>query len=123
MAQESKTTLVARILELERQIETSADPTETAALEKELASYQKQKEAAELTQTIADTVMAGLGKDWRTQDPAEKKDNYAWAIEAALGLWLGGSYVIEKRRSNEKNKKIETLIANGNKGSPTPMAG
>jgi len=122
LAQESKAELVERILDLQNDLAVTTDPAQVAAMQKELGSLKKQEEIVSLTEQVSGKVIEGLGKNWQTTDPAEQKDNYAWLLEGVLGIWLGGSYVIEKRRSNEKNKKIEALLANGNKGPPTTIS-
>jgi outer membrane murein-binding lipoprotein Lpp len=87
MAQESKTALVAKILQLQQDLEAAATPEQQAALREQLEAAQKKQELAELTSTIADTVKAGLERDWG--DKPASPDNLAWILGSAATV-LGG---------------------------------
>ena len=104
LAQQKKTALIAKILELEAAVEAAGTPAEKAALEKELTQYKKQEEIANIVSGVTDDVREVLNRDWTSKDPNVLADNVHWLI-----LAIGGYFGWEKKRSNDKNKKIEEL--------------
>lgn len=87
LAQDSKTALVAKILQLQQELEAAATPEQQAALQAQLDAAVKKQEYADLTATIADTVKAGLERDWG--DKPTSPDNLAWILGSAATV-LGG---------------------------------
>lgn len=88
LAQDSKTQLVAKILQLQQELEQAATPEQQAALQAELDAANKKQEYVDLTSTIADTVKAGLERDWgdKPTQGEEGKNNLAYILATVAGL-------------------------------------
>jgi hypothetical protein len=86
LAAESKTALVAKILQLQQELEAAATPEQQAALQAELDKANKQKEMADLTAAVLEQAKEGFERDW--SKPASP-DNLAWILGSAATV-LGG---------------------------------
>lgn len=106
LAAESKTKLVAEILRLRGELDDAATPAEKAALEEKLAAAERKAELAELTESIANTVKAGLERDWG--DKPASPDNLAWILGTAATV-LGG-YAGKKTLDDRKKAAAITKI-------------
>ena len=111
MAQESKTVLVAKILQLQQELDAAATPEAYAAIEAELASAEKKQEYAELTSTIADTVKAGLERDWGDK-PLEGADGannltYILGTLATLATGYAGKKTLDANRKDAAIARVK----------------
>jgi hypothetical protein len=114
LAQKKKTALVAEIIKLRNDL-ANADPEQKSELEAKLASLERKQEMAELTSSIADTVRAGIERDWG--DKAESPDNLAWILGSAatiLGGYAGKKTIDDRKKAAAINRvkiasKAETL--------------
>jgi len=107
MAQESKTALVAKILQLRQDLENAATPAEYAALEAKLAEAEKKQEYADLTANIADSVKEGIERDWG--DEPASGDNLAWILGAAATVFGGvaGKQTMAARRKDAAIARVK----------------
>jgi len=103
IAKESRERLIAEILRLRNEVANAPTPDEKAALEKKLAQAERKQELAELTESIANTVKAGLERDWGDQ-PASP-DNLAWILGSAATV-LGG---IAGKKTLDDRKKAAAI--------------
>lgn len=103
MAQESKTALVAKILQLKHELEAAATPEQQAALQEQLDATIKKQEYVELTATITDQIKAGLDRDWG--DKPTSPDNLAWILGAAATAMTG----LAGKKTYDDKKKADAL--------------
>jgi len=114
LAQQKKTALVAEIIKLRSELENAA-PEEKAELQSKLAALEQKQQLAELTSSIADTVRAGIERDWG--DKPGSPDNLAWILGSAatvLGGYAGKKTLDDRRKAAAINRvkiasKAETL--------------
>lgn len=102
MAQESKTALVAKILQLQQDLEAAATPEQQAALQAELDAANKKQEIAELTAQITNNIQAGIRRDWgdKPTEGQEGKDNLAYILGTIAAL--AASYAGKKQLDSNK---------------------
>ena len=107
LAAENKTALVAKILQLQQKLEAAATPEQQAALQGQLDAALKKQELADLTATIADTVKAGLERDWG--DKPTSPDNLAWILGSAATVMggLAGKKTLDDRKKAAVITKIK----------------
>ena len=103
MAQESKTVLVAKVLQLRQELDAAATPEAYAAIEAELAVTKKKQEYAELTATIAGTVKSGLERDWgdKPLEGADGANNLTYILGMLATLAAGSA----GKKTLDVNKK------------------
>ena len=102
MAQESKTALVAKILQLQQDLEAAATPEQQAALQAELDAANKKQEIADLTAAITNTIQAGIQRDWGDK-PTEGQDganNLAYILGSIATVAAG--YAGKKQLDSNK---------------------
>jgi hypothetical protein len=98
LAKETKTALVAQILQLQQELDAAVTPEDYAAIKAELDAAQKKQEYVDLTESIAATVKDGIGRDW--SKPASN-DNLAWIL-GSVATVLGG--VAGKKTLDDRKK-------------------
>lgn len=99
LAAQNKTALVAKILQLQSELDAAATPEQQAALQEQLDAAYKKQEIVELTASITDKVNEGINRDWG--DKPASPDNLAWILGAA-GTILGGGYGVKKARDDKQ---------------------
>ena len=100
LAAESKNKLIVEILRMRQELEAATTPEEKAALEKQLSEVERKQELAELTEGIANTVKAGLERNWG--DKPASPDNLAWILGSAatvLGGYAGKKTLDDRRKA------------------------
>ncbi len=102
LAQQKKTALIAEIIKLRTELENAA-PEEKAALQSKLDTLEQKQQLAELTSSIADTVKAGIEREWG--DKPTSPDNLAWILGSAATV-LGG---IAGKKTLDDRKKAAAI--------------
>lgn len=100
LAEQKKTALIAEILTLRQVLAQTTDPAEVANLQDKLDTAEKKQQIADLTDSIATQVKAGLERDW--SQPAST-DNLTWLLGSAATI-LGG-YGAKKTLDDRKKAK------------------
>lgn len=98
MAEQSKASLVAKILELQQALESAASPEEVAIIKAQLADAQQKQQIVAITETVASKVREGVERDW---DKPASPDNLAWIL-GSVATVLGG--VAGKKTLDDKKK-------------------
>jgi hypothetical protein len=111
MARESKTALVAKILQLQQDLEAAATPEAYAAIEAELAAANKKQEYVELTSAIADTVKSGLERDWGDKpfEGDSGTNNLAWILGslATVATGYAGKKTLDVKRKDDAIARVK----------------
>jgi len=105
LAQEKKTALIAEILTLRQELEETTDPAEVVVLKAQLATAEKKQQIADLTDSIATQVKAGLERDW--SKPAST-DNLTWLLGSAATILAG--YGTKKTLDDRNKAKALTAV-------------
>lgn len=109
LAEQKKTALIAEILTLREQLDSTTDPIEVAALQERLAGAEQKQQITQLTDSIATQVKAGLERDWgeRPAQGGEGASNLTYLLGAAATI--AASYAGKK--TYEVAKKDRQIAA------------
>jgi hypothetical protein len=109
LAEQKKTALIAQIITLREQLDQTTDPLEVKALQDKLASAEQKQRFAELTDTIASQVKAGLERDWG-EKPAQGEQG-ASNLTYLLGAAATVAASIAGKKTYEVSKKDRQIAA------------
>jgi len=102
LAQENKTALVAKILQLQAEKDAATTPEEVVAIQTKLAAAEKQQEIAQLTASITEQINAGIKRDWgdKPLEGAAGTNNLAYILGSIATVAAG--YAGKKQLDSNK---------------------
>lgn len=106
LAEQKKTALIAEILSLRQELEETIDPAEVTALKAQLVTAEKKQQIAELTDSIATQVKAGLERDWGEKPTSS--ENLTWLLGAGATILAG--YGTKKTLDDRNKAKALTAV-------------
>lgn len=102
LAQENKTALVAKILQLQAERDAATSPEVVELIQSKLDKAEKQQEIADLTSSITAQINAGIQRDWgdKPLEGAEGTNNLAYILGSIATVAAG--YAGKKQLDSNK---------------------